>query len=107
MARATRRDESGGHAEVKRAGPGTGLEGGSGMTAHDTRTWWSQCRRRPVDDAYTLWFNAHSRCTHALRAWNKAAPAARAAAYGAYLAELALEDVAAGELERLHLGTAA
>jgi len=66
-------------------------------------TMWVHSRRRPVDDAYTLWFNAHSRCTQALRAWNLAAPARRAAAYRDYLAELELEEVAAFELERLHL----
>jgi uncharacterized protein YciW len=70
-------------------------------------TWWLRSRRRPVDDAYTLWFNAHSRCTQALRAWRIAAPARRAAAYRAYLAELELEELAAGELEQLNLQAAA
>jgi len=37
------------------------------MTAHDAaRTWWLRSRRRPVDDAYTAWFGAHSRCTQLL-----------------------------------------
>jgi hypothetical protein len=53
----------------------------------------------PVDDAYTAWFNAHSRSGEALRAWLEAAPAARPVAYQAYLAELALEEAAAAELE--------
>jgi uncharacterized protein YciW len=77
------------------------------MNGHDAaRTWWHHARRRPVDDAYTLWFNAHSRCTHALRAWSTAAPARRAAAYRAYLDELELEEEAAGMLERLHVQAA-
>jgi hypothetical protein len=71
------------------------------MTAHDAaRTWWLPSRRLPVDDAYTAWFNAHSRCTQALRAWTDAAPAARAAAYRVYLLELALEEAAANSLEQ-------
>jgi hypothetical protein len=103
MVRARCRDESGGHAEVNRAGSRPGLESGAGMTAHDAaRTWWLRSRRRPVDDAYTAWFGAHSRCTQALRAWSTAAPATRAAAYRAYLAELELEEEAASELERFH-----
>jgi hypothetical protein len=57
----------------------------------------------PIDDAYTAWFNAHSRCTQALRAWNAAAPGARAAAYSAYQAELAIEETAARKLEHLNL----
>ena len=78
------------------------------MTAHDAaRTWWLHSRRRPVDDAYTAWFNAYSRCTQALRAWSAAGPGKRAAAYRAYLVELEMEEVAAGELERLHLQAAA
>jgi hypothetical protein len=78
------------------------------MTGHDAaRTWWRHARRRPVDEAYTAWFNAYSRCTQALRAWSTAAPARRAAAYRAYLAELELEEVAAGRLEELHLQAAA
>jgi hypothetical protein len=75
------------------------------MARHDT--WWLGSRRRSVDDAYTTWFNAHSRCTRALREWREAAPETRAAAYLAYLAELKLEEVAADELERLHLKAAA
>lgn len=78
------------------------------MTAYDAaRSWWLRSRRLPVDDAYTAWFNAHSRCTQALRAWNTAAPGARRAAYRAYLAELALEEAAARRLEQLHPGVAA
>jgi hypothetical protein len=58
--------------------------------------------RRPlVDDAYSAWFNAQSRCAHALRVWSAAAPRARAAAHRAYVAELKLEEAAAYELERL------
>jgi hypothetical protein len=78
------------------------------MTTRDTaRTWRSHSRRGPIDDAYTLWFNAQSRCAHALHAWNEAAPEARAAAYRAYLVELGLEELAADELERLHVSAAA
>jgi uncharacterized protein YciW len=78
------------------------------MTAHDAaKTWWVHSRRNPVDDAYTAWFNAHSRCTVALRAWNEAAPRARAATYRDYLAELALEEAAASRLHELHLDVAA
>ena len=55
-----------------------------------------------VDDAYTTWFNAHSRCTEALKTWRAAEPEARAAAYRAYVAELDREEAAAGELARLH-----
>jgi uncharacterized protein YciW len=73
------------------------------MSALDaSRTWRPASRRPPVDDAYTAWFNAHSRCTQALRAWRSAARGARAAAYGAYLVELQGEEAAASELERLH-----
>jgi hypothetical protein len=78
------------------------------MTTHDAaQTWWVHSRRLPVDDAYTTWFNAHSRCTVALREWNKAAPKARADAYRAYVAELALEEAAAIRLQELHLDLAA
>lgn len=77
------------------------------MTAPDAARTWFRSRRHPVDDAYTAWFNAHSRCTQALRAWRVAAPKTRAAAYRAYLAELELEEAAAGELERLHVRVAA
>jgi hypothetical protein len=78
------------------------------MTAHDAaRTWWVNSRRHPVDDAYTAWFNAHSRCTVALRVWNDAAPRARATAYRAYLSELALEEAAAMRLHELHVQVAA
>jgi hypothetical protein len=74
------------------------------MTADDAaHIRWFNTRRLPVDDAYTAWFNAHSCCTQALRAWNAAAPRARAAAYRAYTEALAIEETAAGELHRLHL----
>jgi hypothetical protein len=53
----------------------------------------------PVDDAYTAWLNANSRCGEALQAWLDATPAARPSAYRAYLAELELEEAAAAELE--------
>lgn len=65
-------------------------------------TVWTRPRRPPADDAYTAWFNAHSRCTHALRVWRAAPRATRAAAHRAYLAELENEEAAALELERLH-----
>jgi hypothetical protein len=58
---------------------------------------WS--RRVPVDDAYVAWFDANTRSGEALRAWLKAAPAARPDAYRAYLIELELEEAAAAELE--------
>ena len=64
-------------------------------------------RRLPVDDAYTEWFGAHSRCSRALRAWNAAAPRARAAAYREYIVELQIEEAAAHRLEQLHPGAAA
>jgi hypothetical protein len=64
--------------------------------------WRLDSRRLLPDDAYTAWFNANSRCGHALRAWRDAAPAARPDAYRAYRAELELEEAAAVELERLH-----
>ena len=67
---------------------------------------WPRSRPLPVDDAYTAWFNANSRSGEALRAWLEAAPAARPAAYRAYLAELELEESAAAELE-LHAVEAA
>jgi hypothetical protein len=59
-------------------------------------------RRPPVDDAYSAWFNACCRCTHALQEWKAAARETRAAAYLRYLAELSAEEAAAAELERLH-----
>ena len=62
---------------------------------------WLPSRRLPVDDAYTAWFNANSRCGQALRAWRDAARETRREAYRAYVAELALEEAAAAELERL------
>ena len=63
------------------------------------RSWWRKSRRLPVDDAYTAWLNANSRCGEALRAWLDAAPAARPRAYRAYLTELEREESAAAELE--------
>jgi hypothetical protein len=78
------------------------------MIEHDAaRTWWNPMRRLPVDDAYTAWFSAHSRCTEALRKWNAAAPGERAVAYRVYLAALNVEEAAAGRLEGLHPRTAA
>jgi hypothetical protein len=71
-----------------------------------TRSFRLQSPRLTVDDSYAAWFNAHSRCTHALRAWNAAAPKARAAAYRAYQAELAIEEEAARTLELLNLRAA-
>ena len=56
--------------------------------------------RLPVDEAYTRWFNAKSRCAAALRTWREASPAARPDAYRAYLTELGVEEAAAAELER-------
>jgi hypothetical protein len=76
-------------------------------TLDASQSWWAHPRRHPVDDAYTAWFNAHSRCSHALRAWNTAARGARAAAYRAYVIELRREEFAADELERLHVARAA
>ena len=58
-----------------------------------------RARRMHVDDVYTAWFNANSRCGEALRAWREAKPAARPAAYRAYQLELELEAAAAAELE--------
>lgn len=58
------------------------------------QTRWLDSRLLPVDDAYTAWFNANSRCGQALRAWREAAPEARPDAYRAYLAELELEEAA-------------
>jgi hypothetical protein len=58
-------------------------------------------RRPPVDDAYTEWLDAHSRCTDALAAWRRAEPRGRSAAYRAYHAALEHEERAAAELERL------
>jgi hypothetical protein len=81
----------------------TGLAKEQSMSSRElSRIWGPRSRHRKVDDAYTAWFGAHSRCTQALRAWNAAAGAARAAAYRAYLIELTLEEAAAAELERLH-----
>jgi hypothetical protein len=61
--------------------------------------WSPKSRWLSADDAYTAWFNANSRCGQALRAWQQATPAARPAAYRAYLANLELEAEAAAELE--------
>jgi hypothetical protein len=55
-------------------------------------------RRLPVDDAYSAWFNASSRCSHALREWFSAPADARAEAYRVYQFELELEEAAAAEL---------
>jgi hypothetical protein len=63
--------------------------------------WRPRWRRPPVDDAYTEWLDAHSRCDQALQVWRKAEPRARAVAYRKYLAELSREELAADELERL------
>jgi hypothetical protein len=60
-----------------------------------------------VDDAYTAWSNANSRCALALRLWEAAAPETRGAAYRAYLSELALEEAAAEHLAELHAVRAA
>jgi anti-sigma factor RsiW len=69
--------------------------------------WRLAWRRPPVDDAYTEWLGAHSRCAAALAAWRSAEPSARADAYRAYLAELEQEELAAAELERLQPPVAA
>jgi hypothetical protein len=61
-----------------------------------SHSWWPNS---PVDDVYTTWFNANSRCGEALRAWREAAPAARPEAHRAYQLELELEAAAAAELE--------
>ena len=63
---------------------------------------WTRPGRPPVDDAYTAWFNAQSRCAQALRAWRSAPRTERAEAYGAYLAALDVEEATARELERQH-----
>ena len=68
---------------------------------------WFPSRRLPVDAAYTAWLNANSRSGEALRAWLKAAPAARPDAYRAYLAELELEEAAAAELQSHAMAPAA
>jgi len=67
-----------------------------------SQPWWLPWRRPPVDDAYTEWLDAHSRCAEALAAWRSAAVGARAAAYRAYLAALEREELSAAELERLN-----
>lgn len=72
-----------------------------------SQTWRLGRRRPPVDDAYTAWFNAHSRCADALAAWRAAPRRARAVAYRKYLAELYREELAAAELERLQPPVAA
>ncbi len=56
----------------------------------------------PADDVYSAWFNAQQRCSAALRAWSAAPRADRPDAHRAYLVELALEEMAAGDLARLH-----
>jgi uncharacterized protein YciW len=65
-----------------------------------SHTRWMTSRRAPVDDAYSEWFNANSRCTMALRTWRAADSHSREAAYRSYLAELDQEEAAAHELER-------
>jgi hypothetical protein len=56
-----------------------------------------------VDDAYSAWFNAHSRCSEALRAWQEAGTDDdRAVAYLLYVAELDREETAAIELAAHH-----
>jgi hypothetical protein len=59
--------------------------------------------RSPLGDAYAAWFDAHSRCAHALRDWRSATTAGREAAYHVYLAELDLEEAAARDLARVHM----
>jgi hypothetical protein len=59
-------------------------------------------RPSPADDPYSAWFNAQQHCSAALRAWSAAPRASRADAHRGYLVELALEEMAAAELERLH-----
>jgi hypothetical protein len=74
--------------------------GATSMTVHNAVcSRWLKSQRLPVDDAYTAWFNANSRCGEALQAWLDAGPAARPRAYRTYLAELELEEAAAAELE--------
>jgi hypothetical protein len=78
------------------------------MTLLDgSRTPWRSPPRRPVDDAYSAWWNANSRCALALRLWQAAAPGARGAAYREYVIELAHEEVAADQLAGLHAMRAA
>ena len=72
-----------------------------------SRAPWRSPTRPPVDDAYSAWCNANSRCALALRLWQVAAPEARAAAYREYLIELALEEAAADHLAGLHATRAA
>jgi hypothetical protein len=69
--------------------------------------WRLRWRRPPVDDAYTAWLDAHSRCSAALAAWRDASPKERRAAYRRYLVELEREELAAAELERLQPPVAA
>jgi hypothetical protein len=64
--------------------------------------WRLPWRRPPVDDAYTAWLDAHSRCSAALDTWREASSDERAAAYRAYLTALQREELAAAELERLN-----
>jgi hypothetical protein len=69
--------------------------------------WRLRRRRPPVDDAYTEWLGAHTRCAQALATWRAAPRGARAAAYRAYLRELEREELAAAELARLQPPVAA
>src|SRR3954452_3486067 len=54
-----------------------------------------------ADDAYSAWFNAQQRCSSALRAWWAAPRAARADAHRTYVVDLAIEEMAAADLQRL------
>jgi hypothetical protein len=81
----------------------------AGAARRDTRTTMyaiplprSAPRPSLADDAYSAWFNAHQRCSAALRAWRAAPQAGRADAHHAYVVELAVEEMAAGDLARLY-----
>jgi hypothetical protein len=79
----------------------------AGAARRDTRTTMYAIplqRSAPplADDAYSAWFNAQQRCSAALRAWRAAPQAGRADAHRAYIVELAVEELAAGDLARLH-----
>jgi hypothetical protein len=68
---------------------------------HAIHSQRSAPRPSPADDVYSAWFNAQERCSAALRAWSVAPRADRAGAHRAYLVELAVEEMAAGDLARL------
>jgi hypothetical protein len=70
------------------------------------RTGRLRSRRLPVDDAYTAWFNANSRCDYALRTWFSANQDSRREAYRSYVFELELEEAAAAELAQCAVHTA-